>query len=154
MSSVAVPFYMDVPMADVWKNFTLISGSMSATDLGFYDFVGTNLSFSFSLMQGQNKICLNLYHPPSLILPDLIESCNPLQFNPLPKPTGAFVLPREEKRPSVTTLRCSEASAMQFDLKLQSNEQWTVLLSEVTWRTLHFSLLNPNKCYIFIYIFK
>jgi len=79
-------------------------------------------------MKSHNKICLNVYHPPSIYLPEVIDSCNPLQYNQFPKSIGAFVLPREE-RPSAPILNCGDGAI--FDLRLLSNPGWTVLLKEV-----------------------
>lgn len=130
MEAVSVPFDLITPIPAVWNNYTLISGSVSASDLGFEGLSGSNLSFSFSLMKSLNKICLNLYHPPSIVLPEVVDTCNSLQFNPLPKSIGAFVLPREEKRPISASKHLCEAGVM-FELKLVDNPEWIVILKEV-----------------------
>ena len=134
MEASSVPFDMMLPVHDVWKNFTVISGSVAPSDLGFHDFLGSNISFSLSLMQSQNKICLNLYHPKTLHVPRGVPSCNSLQFNPFPRSIGAFVLPREEKRPTSVTRRCPDSAS--FDVKFRENSEWTVLLEVVRYDTL------------------
>lgn len=128
MTAVSVPFELGSPIHSIWKNFTLISGSVATGDLGLHDNTGTNLTFSFSLMQSQNKICLNLYHYPSVSLPRVVNNCNPLQYNLVPQSTGAFVLPSEGKRSSAST-QCPENAT--FDLKLKENADWTVYLNKV-----------------------
>lgn len=132
MEAASVPFEMVVPVDEVWKEFTVISGSVAASELGFHDFPGTNLSFSLSLMQSQNKICLNLFHPPYLAMPRGPPSCNSLQFNPFPKSIGAFVLPREDKRSTSVIPKCPEKTG--FSVKLRENQEWTVLLGKVSKR--------------------
>ena len=130
MDAASVPFDMILPVHDVWKNYTVISGSVAAADLGLRDFPGTNLSFSLSLMQSQNKLCLNFYHPKLLSMPQGAPSCNSLQFNPFPRAIGAFVLPREDKRiTNSVTPSCSENTP--FDVKLRENPEWIVLLGKV-----------------------
>lgn len=136
MEWVSVPFEMDLPIHDIWKNYNLISGSGSASDFGLHGQAGMNLSFSFSLnIQSQNKICLNLYHPKSVFLPKVINPCNPLQFNPLPKSVGAWVLPRQrpigEDQAEKRTLSPQCADNHTFSLKLQENPEWIVYLDEV-----------------------
>ena len=131
MEAASVPFEMILPVHEIWKNFTVISGSIAAIDLGLRDYPGTNLSFSLSLMQSQNKICLNLYHPHFVSMPHGAPTCNSLQFNPFPKSIGAFVLPREDKKLTTGSItpKCSDNSA--FDVKLLENPAWTVLLGPV-----------------------
>lgn len=131
MEAASVPFEMMLPVHEIWKNFTVISGSIAAIDLGLRDHIGTNLSFSLSLMQSQNKLCLNLYHPWFVSMPHGAPTCNSLQFNPFPKSIGAFVLPREDKKLTTGSItpKCADNSA--FDVKLLENPAWTVLLGKV-----------------------
>jgi hypothetical protein len=144
MEAASVPFEMILPVHEIWKNFTVISGSIAATDLGLRDYPGTNLSFSLSLMQSQNKICLNLYHPHFVSMPHGAPTCNSLQFNPFPKSIGAFVLPREDKKLTTGSItpKCSDNAA--FDVKLLENPAWTVLLGKVCSQYNYVLLL----CYI------
>ncbi|EFX74853.1 hypothetical protein DAPPUDRAFT_306976 [Daphnia pulex] len=130
MEAASVPFEMILPVHEIWKNFTVISGSIAATDIGLRDYPGTNLSFSLSLMQSQNKICLNLYHPHFVSMPHGAPTCNSLQFNPFPRSIGAFVLPREDKKLTTGSItpKCSDNAA--FDVKLLENPAWTVLLGK------------------------
>ncbi|KAK4030513.1 transmembrane protein 248 [Daphnia magna] len=130
MEAASVPFEMMLPVHEIWKNFTVISGSIAAIDLGLRDHIGTNLSFSLSLMQSQNKLCLNLYHPWFVSMPHGAPTCNSLQFNPFPKSIGAFVLPREDKKLTTGSItpKCADNSA--FDVKLLENPAWTVLLGK------------------------
>lgn len=132
MEAASVPFEMILPVHEIWKNFTVISGSIAATDIGLRDYPGTNLSFSLSLMQSQNKICLNLYHPHFVSMPHGAPTCNSLQFNPFPRSIGAFVLPREDKKLTTGSItpKCSDNAA--FDVKLLENPAWTVLLGKVS----------------------
>lgn len=129
MGATSVPFDMVLPVDEIWKNYNLISGSVAAADLGFRDHPGTNLSFSLSLMQSQNKICLNFFHPPHIKMPRGPPSCNSLQFNPLPKSIGAFVLPREDKKSTSVIPKCPENTG--FSVKLKENQAWIVTLGNV-----------------------
>ena len=131
MEAASVPFSMVLPVDEVWKKFTVISGSVAASELGLNGFSGTNLSFSLSLMQSQNKICLNLFHPPNVKMPrGGPPSCNSLQFNPFPQSIGAFVLPREDKRSTTVIPKCPNNTA--FDVKLVENSEWTIYLEMVS----------------------
>lgn len=130
MGATSVPFEMILPVDETWKKFTVISGNVPASDLGFHDFPESNISFSLSLMQSQNKICLNLFHPPHVSMPRGHPSCNSLQFNPFPKSIGAFVLPREDKRSTSVIPQCPDNSA--FEVKIRENREWTVLLGNVS----------------------
>lgn len=138
MEAVSVPFEVDLPVHDIWKNYSLISGTGSASDFGLQDHPGMNLSFSISLnTQSPNKICLSVFHPTTVFLPRVYNPCNPLQFNPLPRSVGAWVLPQElaigkdreiKKRPP--TAQC--ANDHTFDLKLKENPEWIVYLDEAS----------------------
>lgn len=129
MEAVSVPFEMVLPASKLWKNYTLVSGSVAADSLGFNAFGGSNLSFSFSLMDTQTKICLNLYHPVSIPIPQAISSCNALQFNPFPRSTGAVVLPPQEERPNKILASCPDEDF--FQLQLKENPSWEVYLDKV-----------------------
>lgn len=131
MEAASVPFSMVLPADDVWKKFTVISGSVTAAELGLNEYPGTNLSFSLSLMQSQNKICLNLFHPSFVRMPrGGPPSCNSLQFNPFPQSIGAFVLPREDKRSTTVIPKCPNNTA--FDVNLVENPDWTIYLERAS----------------------
>lgn len=133
MEAVSVPFEITLPANKLWRNYTLVSGSVATESLGFHEIAGSNLSFSFSLMDTQTKICLNLYHPKSIPIPRAISSCNALQFNPFPRSTGAVVLPPLEERPIKTSSNCPDED--QFQLHLRENPSWEVYLGKVVFVT-------------------
>jgi len=150
MEAVSIPFEIDLPIHNIWKNYTLISGSSSASDFGLHDHLGMNLSFSISLnTQSQNKICLSVFHPATVFLPKVYNPCNPLQFNPLPRSVGAWVLPQDpirgkdgeiKKRPS--TVQCPDNH--EFDLKLLENPEWIVYLDEADRTLVHLHLMATS----------
>jgi len=129
MEYVSVPFELDAPIDKVWETYSLISGSLSSSDLGLNYYPSFNLSFSLSLMESQQKICLTLFHPKSVSLPHPIDNCNSLQYNLLPRSIGAFVIPPQEERSrGASLITCPEKS--KISLKLKYNPKWTILLNE------------------------
>jgi len=62
MEYVSVPFDLDEPIDKIWGNYSLISGSLSTSDLGLNYHLKSDLHFSLSLIESQKKICLTLFH--------------------------------------------------------------------------------------------
>jgi len=129
MEYVSVPFDLDEPIDKIWGNYSLISGSLSTSDLGLNYHLKSDLHFSLSLIESQKKICLTLFHPKTITLPHPIVNCNPLQYNLLPSSIGAFVIPPQDERTRGSALvTCPETS--KISLKLKDNPRWTILLNE------------------------
>merc|ERR1712137_1438887 len=140
MEYVSVPFELDDPVDKIWRNYTLISGSLSSSYLGLKDHPSSNLPFSLSLMESQKKICLTLFHPPTVSLPHPIINCNSLQNNLLPRSIGAIVIPPQDTRSrGMSSVTCPEESKV--SLKLKNNPKWTILLNEEDRSLVSFRLM-------------
>lgn len=130
MDYVSVPFELEEPIDRVWKDYSLISGTLSTSDLGLNYYPSSDLPFSLSLMESQKKICLTLFHPQTVSLPHPIVDCNSLQYNLLPRSIGAFVIPPQNERTrGASFVTCPEESRINLDIKF--NPKWTILLSQV-----------------------
>ena len=137
--AVSVAFEFNAALSHVWKNVSLVVGSLSNSDLGLEHSSLVNVSFTMSHLESQKQLCLTFYHPPSLIMPKTVPGCDPLKYNLAPKSAGAFVIPRIDRLPSAARFpNCLEKQ--KFNVGLQENPSWNVMLNQVT------TLLNWNYC--------
>ena len=147
--AVSVAFEFNAALSHVWKNVSLVVGSLSNSDLGLEHSSLVNVSFTMSHLESQKQLCLTFYHPPSLIMPKTVPGCDPLKYNLAPKSAGAFVIPRIDRLPSAARFpNCLEKQ--KFNVGLQENPSWNVMLNQVTT----FYLIEIIVKVIWIFFFK
>jgi hypothetical protein len=147
--AVSVAFEFNAALSHVWKNVSLVVGSLSNSDLGLEHSSLVNVSFTMSHLESQKQLCLTFYHPPSLIMPKTVPGCDPLKYNLAPKSAGAFVIPRIDRLPSAARFpNCPEKQ--KFNVGLQENPSWNVMLNQVT----NFYLIDVASVVKVIWIFS
>jgi len=149
--AVSVAFEFNAALSHVWKNVSLVVGSLSNSDLGLEHSSLVNVSFTMSHLESQKQLCLTFYHPPSLIMPKTVPGCDPLKYNLAPKSAGAFVIPRIDRLPSAARFpNCPEKQ--KFNVGLQENPSWNVMLNQDDRNLISLHLLVTSFFLLVVFI--